>query len=150
MRPLLAVILLIGFALTPLALAETVVVTESWVKLRGAAELARALEQFEPWLIAGMAGDATRKGRPRIYLPSHDFAQYWRFRSRPEMAGRQVQGHPRVAARRTLAIIEVVRRNWRARSGSAAVSRSSSRLRRRISGSFSSSRFLLRMVWAWR
>jgi hypothetical protein len=55
-----------------------------YLQLRGAAELARALEQFEPWLIAGMAGDATRKGRPRIYLPSHDFAQYWRFRSRPD------------------------------------------------------------------
>ena len=38
MRPLLAVILLIGFAFIPLALAETVVVTESWVKLRGAPE----------------------------------------------------------------------------------------------------------------
>jgi hypothetical protein len=55
-----------------------------YLQLRGAAELARALEQFEPWLIAGMAGDATRRGRPRIYLPSHDFAQYWRFRVRPD------------------------------------------------------------------
>lgn len=55
-----------------------------YLQLRGPAELARALEQFEPWLIAGMAGDATRRGRPRIYLPSHDFAQYWRFRVRPD------------------------------------------------------------------
>ncbi len=55
-----------------------------YLQLRGPAELARALEQIEPWLIAGMPGDATRRGRPRIFLPSHDFAQYWRFRVRPD------------------------------------------------------------------
>jgi hypothetical protein len=31
-----------------------------------------------------MAGDSTRKGRPRVYLPSHDFSQYCRFRVRPD------------------------------------------------------------------
>ena len=46
------------------------------------------------------------------------------------------------ATRRWLAIIEVRSRNWRARAGSAAISRSSSRLRRRISGSRASRRFL--------
>jgi hypothetical protein len=55
-----------------------------YLQARGARELQRALEQYEPWLIAGMAGDDTRKGRPRIYLPSHDFAQYWRFRVQPD------------------------------------------------------------------
>ncbi|MFP3567333.1 toprim domain-containing protein [Paraburkholderia sp. SIMBA_030] len=55
-----------------------------YLQLRGPRELQRALEQYEPWLIAGMAGDDSRKGRPRIYLPSHDFAQYWRFRTRPD------------------------------------------------------------------
>lgn len=55
-----------------------------YLQLHGRAELARALEQFEPWLIAGMPGDASRRGRPRIYLPAHDFAQYWRFRVRPD------------------------------------------------------------------
>ncbi|WP_198346959.1 toprim domain-containing protein, partial [Burkholderia ubonensis] len=55
-----------------------------FLKLRGPAELARALEQLEPWLIAGLPGDATRRGRPRIFLPPHDFAQYWRFRVRPD------------------------------------------------------------------
>ncbi|WP_250481378.1 toprim domain-containing protein [Caballeronia sp. NCTM5] len=55
-----------------------------YLQLRGAAELARALDQLEHWLIAGLAGDATRRGRPRIFLPSHDFAQYWRFRVRPD------------------------------------------------------------------
>jgi hypothetical protein len=55
-----------------------------YLQSRGAAALSRALEQFEPWLIAGLAGDSTRRGRPRIHLPSHDFAQYWRFRVRPD------------------------------------------------------------------
>ncbi|MBN3848352.1 hypothetical protein G3N58_16160 [Paraburkholderia sp. Ac-20342] len=55
-----------------------------YLQLFGAPELARALEQIEPWLIAGMPGDAARRGRPRIFLPSHDFAQYWRFRTRPD------------------------------------------------------------------
>lgn len=55
-----------------------------YLQLRGTSELARALEQLEPWLIAGLPGDTTRRGRPRIFLPSHDFAQYWRFRVRPD------------------------------------------------------------------
>ncbi|WP_338508323.1 toprim domain-containing protein [Burkholderia gladioli] len=55
-----------------------------YLQARGADQLGRALDQLEPWLIAGLAGDATRRGRPRIFLPSHDFAQYWRFRVRPD------------------------------------------------------------------
>lgn len=53
-----------------------------YLQLHGPVELARALEQIEPWLIAGMAGDTGRRGRPRLFLPPHDFAQYWRFRVR--------------------------------------------------------------------
>ncbi|MGN6668627.1 MAG: toprim domain-containing protein [Trinickia sp.] len=55
-----------------------------YLQSRGPSELSRALEQFEPWLIAGLPGDATRRGRSRLFLPSHDFAQYWRFRVRPD------------------------------------------------------------------
>ncbi len=55
-----------------------------YLQLRGPLELSRALEQLEPWLIAGLAGDATRRGRPRIFLPPHDFAQYYKFRVRPD------------------------------------------------------------------
>lgn len=55
-----------------------------YLRQRGAAALRRALEQYEPWLIAGLAGDDSRRGRPRIFLPPHDFAQYWRFRTRPD------------------------------------------------------------------
>jgi hypothetical protein len=52
-----------------------------YLQLNGARELAKALDTYEPWLIAGMPGDTTRVGRPRVYLPSHDYAQYWRFRT---------------------------------------------------------------------
>jgi hypothetical protein len=47
-------------------------------------ELRKALETYEPWLIAGMGGtkESRRGGRSRVPLPDHDFAQYWRFRSR--------------------------------------------------------------------
>ena len=54
-----------------------------YLKVRGVDELRRALESFEPWLIAGMGGTKqSRKGLSRVFLPDHDFAQYWRFRSR--------------------------------------------------------------------
>lgn len=55
-----------------------------YLQARGVGELSRALERIEPWLIAGLPGNAARRGRPRIYLPSHDFAQYWRFRVRTD------------------------------------------------------------------
>lgn len=53
-----------------------------YLRLHGPQDLAKALDTYETWLIAGMAGDVTRKGRPRVYLPAHDYAQYWRFRTR--------------------------------------------------------------------
>lgn len=44
-----------------------------------------ALERTEQWLIPGLpgsnAGDANL-GKPRIFLPSHDFALYWKYRTR--------------------------------------------------------------------
>jgi len=55
-----------------------------YLQARGPAMLAKAIENVETWLIAGMAGDDTRKGKSRVYLPSHDFAQYWKFRVRPD------------------------------------------------------------------
>lgn len=48
----------------------------------GADDLKYALETYEPWLIPGMAGERKHAlGRPRVFLPAHDYAQYWRFRS---------------------------------------------------------------------
>ena len=49
------------------------------LKAAGAYELKIVLKKIEPWLIPGMPGK-DGKGRSRIFLPSHDFAQYWRFR----------------------------------------------------------------------
>lgn len=51
-----------------------------YLQVRGVQKLAKALETYETWLIAGMSGHASRKGRPRVYLPAHDYAQYWKFR----------------------------------------------------------------------
>lgn len=53
-----------------------------YLQEHGPRKLADALDNTESWLIAGYAGDDSRKGKPRVYLPSHDFAQYWRFRVR--------------------------------------------------------------------
>lgn len=55
-----------------------------FLQARGARELAIALEKADPWLIPGLPGDKTRVGRPRVFLPSHDFAQYWKFRVKPD------------------------------------------------------------------
>lgn len=56
-----------------------------YLQEHGAELLSEALERTEEWLIPGLAGEAKRsKGRPRVYLPSHDFAQYWKFRVRPD------------------------------------------------------------------
>src|SRR5471032_998047 len=49
--------------------------------MRDAASLAKALNTFEQWLIPGMAGNTTHKGKRRVYLPEHDYALYWRFRT---------------------------------------------------------------------
>ncbi|WP_163535676.1 toprim domain-containing protein, partial [Klebsiella pneumoniae] len=54
--------------------AESINDVNDYLQEHGAERLARALDKFEPWIIAGMAGDETRKGRPRVYLPAHDFA----------------------------------------------------------------------------
>lgn len=55
-----------------------------YLRLRGAKKLALALETYEHWLIPGLAGDSSVKGKKRVFLPSHDFAQYWKFRLKPD------------------------------------------------------------------
>lgn len=55
-------------------------------------ELRRALWKLEPWLIPGMQGDGGRDdlfenkqlGRRRVYLPTHHYSAYWRFRVKPD------------------------------------------------------------------
>jgi hypothetical protein len=48
----------------------------------GAERLGAALKKIEPWLIPGMPGSEmdTSRGKPRVWLPFHDFQTYWRFR----------------------------------------------------------------------
>lgn len=64
--------------------AKSINDVNDYLQARGPESLGRALDNFEQWAIAGMAGDRTRKGRPRVFLPAHDFAQYWRFRVKPD------------------------------------------------------------------
>lgn len=54
-----------------------------YLQAHGVDRLAAALKKLEPWLIPGMRGkDAP--GRPRIFLPYHDFSVYWRYRVRDD------------------------------------------------------------------
>ncbi|MDN4056365.1 toprim domain-containing protein [Massilia sp. YIM B02763] len=57
-----------------------------YLQEHGAVQLAKALDTLETWLIPGLAGDDTRKGKPRVYLPAHDFAQYYRYRVKPDFS----------------------------------------------------------------
>ncbi len=50
------------------------------LKNEGASELGILLKRLEPWAIPGMWGCDGQKGRARIFLPAHDYAQYWRYR----------------------------------------------------------------------
>jgi hypothetical protein len=50
----------------------------------GAEELKRILRNFEPWAIPGVRGDDKGKGKVRVFLPPHDFGQYWRYRAKED------------------------------------------------------------------
>ena len=51
----------------------------------GASGLKIELNRLEHWAIPGMIGDAERqKGRSRLFLPSYDFAHYWKYRVKPD------------------------------------------------------------------
>jgi hypothetical protein len=45
-----------------------------------AAEIRLALQRLDFWCIPGVRGDDRQKGRARLWLPPHDYSQYWRFR----------------------------------------------------------------------
>lgn len=52
---------------------------------RGGLDMLRTmLEALEPWVIPGMSGKDGPRGQQRVYLPSHDFAVYWRFRAKQD------------------------------------------------------------------
>ena len=51
----------------------------------GADELRMRLHRFQPWALQGLPGKSDQlRGRSRLYLPSHDYAQYWRYRVKPD------------------------------------------------------------------
>lgn len=54
--------------------------TNDVLQAHGPFKTAQYLKKIETWLIPGMAGKDEKTGRQRIYLPSHDFHAYWKFR----------------------------------------------------------------------
>lgn len=42
-----------------------------------------ALRNVEPWIIPGMPG-RNNPGKSRVFLPAHDFGQYWRYRAKED------------------------------------------------------------------
>lgn len=55
-----------------------------FLQAEGPAETQIALQHVEPWLIPGLPGRDGRTGKSRVFLPPHDFAQYWRFQVKPD------------------------------------------------------------------
>jgi hypothetical protein len=52
--------------------------------LRGVDDTAKALRRLQDWMIPGMMGNDDRLGKPRLYLPAHDYMVYWKFRVQPD------------------------------------------------------------------
>ncbi len=50
----------------------------------GREELKHVLRRLDPYVIPGVRGDDLGKGKPRVFLPSHDFAQYWKYRAKED------------------------------------------------------------------
>lgn len=55
-----------------------------FLKLRGVDETGKALRKLQTWLIPGMVGNDDRLGKPRLYLPHHDYLVYWKYRVQPD------------------------------------------------------------------
>lgn len=54
------------------------------LKLRGPEDTAKALRKLQDWMIPGMVGNDDRLGKPRLFLPAHDYMVYWKFRVQPD------------------------------------------------------------------
>lgn len=48
------------------------------------AGLKTRLAKFSPWIIPGVSGAEGYEGPRRIFLPSHDFSSYWRYRAKED------------------------------------------------------------------
>jgi len=81
--------------LTALNIAAMLVDQGSWdghgwndvndiIRDEGPEQLKRELRKLQYWVIPGMHGGDGCKGKRRVYLPPHDFAQYWRFRAKAD------------------------------------------------------------------
>ena len=80
--------------LTGLDISALMVDQEDWdfndindaLKGKGVEEIKRLLKKIEQWLIPGMPATGTEQlgPRPRVYLPYHDFTEYWRYRVRAD------------------------------------------------------------------
>ncbi|WP_367846421.1 toprim domain-containing protein [Rhodoferax sp. WC2427] len=55
-----------------------------YLKLKGVDATAKALRKLQDWLIPGMVGNDDRLGKPRLYLPHHDYMVYWKYRVQPD------------------------------------------------------------------
>lgn len=42
------------------------------------------LKRINPYVLPGVRGDDKQVGRSRIFLPSHDYSQYWRYRTKED------------------------------------------------------------------
>lgn len=54
------------------------------LKAKGTTELRILLKKYEEWAIAGLPGRMFDGRKSRLFLPSHDYAAYWRFRCRED------------------------------------------------------------------
>lgn len=50
----------------------------------GTTELRSLLRNLDQSVIPGVRGDDKGKGKPRVYLPAHDYAQYWKYRAKED------------------------------------------------------------------
>lgn len=50
------------------------------LQARGPDDTAKALRKLQDWLIPGMVGNDERWGKPRLFLPHHDYLVYWKYR----------------------------------------------------------------------
>jgi hypothetical protein len=81
--------------LTALNIATMLVEQQHWdssgwndindiLQAEGPEQLRRELKRLQHWVIPGMHGGDGCKGKRRVYLPPHDYAQYWRFRAKSD------------------------------------------------------------------
>lgn len=64
----------------PEALKGPINDVNDYLRLNGRDDTAKALQRLEPWAVPGLPGNDRKLGRPRLFLPSHDYQTYWKYR----------------------------------------------------------------------